>query len=134
MLLSFLIIASGWWHIRAAYGSDSRQFYISKPLTMLLIIALAFGYQGYDHDGSHAWILLGLCLSLAADEFEALRLVDLQGMQQQEAAQVMGVSRQTLANILKKGRYKVVECLSLGKALMMHAAEPDHQASGEESQ
>nr|WP_279009465.1 lysoplasmalogenase [Aeromonas jandaei] len=67
MLLSFLIIASGWWHIRAAYGSDRRQFYISKPLTMLLIIALAFGYQGYDHDGSHAWILLGLCLSLAGD-------------------------------------------------------------------
>ena len=67
MLLSFLIIASGWWHIRAAYGSDSRQFYISKPLTMLLIIALAFGYQSYDHDGSHAWILLGLCLSLAGD-------------------------------------------------------------------
>ncbi len=67
MLLSFLIIASGWWHIRSAYGSDSRQFYISKPLTMLLIIALAFGYQSYDHDGSHAWILLGLCLSLAGD-------------------------------------------------------------------
>ncbi len=67
MLLSFLIIASGWWHIRAAYGSDSRQFYISKPLTMLLIIALAFGYQGDDHNGSHAWILLGLCLSLAGD-------------------------------------------------------------------
>lgn len=67
MLLSFLIIASGWWHIRAAYGSDSRQFYISKPLTMLFIIALAFGYQSDDHDGSHAWILLGLCLSLAGD-------------------------------------------------------------------
>lgn len=67
MLLSFLIIASGWWHIRAAYGSDSRQFYISKPLTMLFIIALAFGYQSDDHNGSHAWILLGLCLSLAGD-------------------------------------------------------------------
>jgi hypothetical protein len=49
MLLSFLIIASGWWHIRAAYSSDSRQFYISKPLTMLFIIALAFGYQSGDH-------------------------------------------------------------------------------------
>jgi predicted DNA-binding protein (UPF0251 family) len=72
-------------------------------------------------------------VTLAPDEFEALRLVDLQGMQQQ-AALVMGVSRQTLANILKKGRYKVVECLSLGKALMMQPAEPDHQASGEQPQ
>jgi len=51
---------------------------------------------------------------------------------QQEAALVMGVSRQTLANILKKGRYKVVECLSLGKALMMQPAEPNHQTSGED--
>ncbi|OCA60762.1 hypothetical protein A9R10_13200 [Aeromonas piscicola] len=71
-------------------------------------------------------------ITLAADEFEALRLVDLEGMQQQQAALVMGVSRQTLANILKKARYKVVECLSLGKALMMQPAEPDHQASGED--
>ncbi|MGV2701868.1 UNVERIFIED_CONTAM: DUF134 domain-containing protein [Aeromonas salmonicida] len=64
-------------------------------------------------------------VALAADEFEALRLVDLEGMQQQEAAVVMGVSRQTLANILKKARYKVVDCLSQGKALMMQASDPD---------
>lgn len=61
MLLSFLIIASGWWHIRAAYGSDSRQFYISKPLTMLFIIALAFGYQSDDHDGSACRWLVTYC-------------------------------------------------------------------------
>ena len=59
-------------------------------------------------------------IHLAADEFEALRLVDLQGMQQQEAAVVMGVSRQTLANILKMARFKVVSCLNDGKALIMH--------------
>jgi predicted DNA-binding protein (UPF0251 family) len=56
---------------------------------------------------------------LRADEFEALRLVDLQGLQQQEAAVEMGVSRQTLANVLKAARYKVVECLTQGKALLM---------------
>ncbi|EKP0280142.1 DUF134 domain-containing protein [Aeromonas bestiarum] len=63
-------------------------------------------------------------ITLAADEFEALRLVDREGMQQQQAALVMGVSRQTLANILKKARYKVVDCLSQGKALMMQAGDP----------
>ena len=57
---------------------------------------------------------------LNADEFEALRLVDLLGMQQQEAAVEMGVSRQTLANVLKAARFKVVDCLTQGKALMMH--------------
>lgn len=56
---------------------------------------------------------------LALDEFEALRLVDLEGLQQQEAAKLMGVSRQTLANLVKAARAKVVDCLVNGKALMM---------------
>lgn len=60
---------------------------------------------------------------LAADEFESLRLVDLLGMQQQEAAVAMGVSRQTLANVLKAARFKVVECLTQGKALIMHRGD-----------
>ncbi|SDH58377.1 Predicted DNA-binding protein, UPF0251 family [Vibrio xiamenensis] len=59
-------------------------------------------------------------VELAPDEFEALRLVDLKGMQQQEAAAEMGVSRQTLANLVKSARYKVVGCLAEGKALLMH--------------
>ena len=59
-------------------------------------------------------------VSLKEDEFEALRLVDWLGMQQQEAAAEMGVSRQTLANVLKAARFKVVDCLTQGKALMMH--------------
>jgi len=71
-------------------------------------------------------------VALAADEFEALRLVDLEGMQQQEAARLMGVSRQTLANTLKRARYKVVECLSLGKALLMQPDVP--QPGGETAQ
>ncbi|WP_237753747.1 DUF134 domain-containing protein [Edwardsiella anguillarum] len=31
----------------------------------------------------------------------------------------MGVSRQTLANILKRARFKLLDCLSNGKALMI---------------
>jgi predicted DNA-binding protein (UPF0251 family) len=58
-------------------------------------------------------------IELATDEFEALRLVDFQGMQQQVAAQQMQVSRQTLANILKSGRRKLVGCLLNGNALLI---------------
>ena len=58
-------------------------------------------------------------LELALDEFEALRLVDLEGLQQQEAAAVMGISRQTLANLVKSARRKMVDCLVNGKALKM---------------
>ena len=62
-------------------------------------------------------------LQLAEDEFEALRLADLQGMQQQEAAKVMGVSRQTFANLVKGARRKVAYCLVEGAALALHAEE-----------
>ncbi|MBZ6066300.1 DUF134 domain-containing protein [Aeromonas schubertii] len=66
-------------------------------------------------------------ITLADDEYEALRLVDLQGMQQQDAAVAMGVSRQTLANMLKSARFKVVSCLSEGKALMMQRQESEQE-------
>lgn len=57
--------------------------------------------------------------ALATDELEALRLVDLEGMQQIEAALEMKVSRQTLALILKSARKKVSSCLVNGQALMI---------------
>lgn len=56
---------------------------------------------------------------LEADEFEAMRLVDGEGMQQQEAAGAMNVSRQTLANLVKSARSKVTDCLVNGKALFI---------------
>lgn len=60
---------------------------------------------------------------LCADEFEAMRLVDGEGMQQQAAALQMQVSRQTLANLVKSARFKVTDCLLNGKALMIDAMQ-----------
>jgi predicted DNA-binding protein (UPF0251 family) len=54
---------------------------------------------------------------LSVDELEALRLADLEGVLQQEAAQQMGVSRQTFGNILARARRKLAEALIHGKAL-----------------
>ncbi len=59
-------------------------------------------------------------VELNIDEFEALRLVDFKGLNQQQAALSMGVSRQTLAVIVKNARFKVVDSLVQGKALMMN--------------
>ena len=56
-------------------------------------------------------------VELAADELEAIRLTDLEGMYQEKAAEQMGVSRQTLGNILKRAHKKVAEALVLGKAI-----------------
>jgi Predicted DNA-binding proteins len=44
---------------------------------------------------------------LSFEELETLRLVDLEGMEQAQAAFCMGVSRKTLWNDLKSARKKV---------------------------
>ena len=56
-------------------------------------------------------------LATAKEELEAIRLVDLEGMDQQEAALNMGVSRKTLWNDLKSGRKKVAMALINGYAI-----------------
>lgn len=59
-------------------------------------------------------------LVLSLEEFEALRLIDHDGMDQSRAAEVMGVSRQTVGRILKAGRSKVASALVQGLRLRMH--------------
>jgi predicted DNA-binding protein (UPF0251 family) len=54
---------------------------------------------------------------LSYEELEAIRLVDLEGMDQQEAAFHMGVSRKTLWNDLKSARRKVALALINGYAI-----------------
>ena len=54
---------------------------------------------------------------LSLDEFEALRLADLEGLYQEEAAEQLGVSRQTFGNILKSAHAKVSDCLVNAKKL-----------------
>lgn len=54
---------------------------------------------------------------LTYEELEAIRLVDLEGMDQQEAAFHMGVSRKTLWNDLKSARRKVAQALINGYAI-----------------
>ncbi len=54
---------------------------------------------------------------LGLDEFEAVRLADLEGLYQEEAAERMGVSRQTFGNIVTAARRKIADALVNGKAL-----------------
>lgn len=54
---------------------------------------------------------------LSLDEYEALRLADLEGLYQEEAASRMNVSRQTFGRIVEAARRKVADVLVNGKAL-----------------
>ncbi|MFO7910935.1 MAG: DUF134 domain-containing protein [Desulfotignum sp.] len=44
---------------------------------------------------------------LSFEEFEAVRLIDYDGLDQGEAAAIMNVSRQTVGRILRAGRFKL---------------------------
>ena len=54
---------------------------------------------------------------LAIDQFEALRLADLEGLPHQDAASRMGISRQTFGRILRQARAIVARSLIQGEAL-----------------
>jgi predicted DNA-binding protein (UPF0251 family) len=61
-------------------------------------------------------------LRLGDDEFEALRLVDVDGLQQAAAAARMRVSRQTFGRVLASARRKVAKALVFGLALRIDGA------------
>jgi len=58
-------------------------------------------------------------LQMTVDELEAIRLVDLEGLSHEQAAEVMGVSRQTVGRVLERSRAKVAEALVAGKAILI---------------
>ncbi len=58
-------------------------------------------------------------VTLTLDEVEALRLADLQGLYQEQAAEKMKISRPTFARIIEEARRKAAEALIHGKALRL---------------
>ena len=56
-------------------------------------------------------------VTLTLDELEAVRLADLEGLYQEQAADKMRVSRPTFARIVESARKKIADALANGKAL-----------------
>ncbi len=56
-------------------------------------------------------------VSLTLDEYEAIRLADLEGLYQEEAASRMNVSRQTFGRIVEAAHRKLADVIVNGKAL-----------------
>jgi len=70
-------------------------------------------------------------VQLNLDEYEAIRLADLEGLYQEQAAARMNISRQTFGRIIETARRKVADVLVNGKVLRiaggsvsMKATEP----------
>ena len=57
------------------------------------------------------------------EELEAIRLVDFLGLEQEEAARRMDISRKALAGDLKKGRYKIADAVLHGKGIRIEGGD-----------
>jgi predicted DNA-binding protein (UPF0251 family) len=64
-------------------------------------------------------------VELDLGELEALRLCDLEGLDQEAAGARMGVSRGTVQRLLKTARAKIVRCLVETQALVIRNGEDD---------
>ena len=75
---------------------------------------------------------------LSHEEYEAVRLADLEGLNQEEGAEKMGVSRATFGRILNSAHGVISEALVMGKALAIEGGDflfedprfPGHFISG----
>jgi predicted DNA-binding protein (UPF0251 family) len=66
-------------------------------------------------------------ITIEPAEIEALRLVDLEGLSQEQAGIEMGVSRGTVWRLLQSARRKVAQALTEGRALAV-TSEADYPA------
>ncbi len=68
---------------------------------------------------------------LSMDEFEAIRLADLERLYHEQAAEKMGISRQTFGRILESARGKVAMVLTKGLALRIEGDRADKEMKNE---
>ena len=73
--------------------------------------------QGMKPIGVPARFLERVFMTL--DEYEAIRLADFDGLEHQQAAEAMGVSRPTFTRLIEKARKKVAEAIVGVKELLI---------------
>lgn len=89
------------------------------------------GLPEYAEFGPMGKVFTG-SVTMTVDEYEAMRLIDLEGFTQEECAAQMGIARATVAGIWTRARRKTAEALVGGKRLVVsggrytlcHRSEP----------
>lgn len=72
-------------------------------------------YTYFKPAGVPKWQLEELVLNV--EEIEAIRLKDLEGLEQEDCAERMHISRPTFQRVLTSGRKKLAEAIIAGKAI-----------------
>lgn len=63
------------------------------------------------------------CVNMTVDEYETIRLIDLEGFTQEECSKQMNVARTTVQRIYIEARKKLAESLVNGKVLLIEGGE-----------
>ncbi|RKQ83638.1 DUF134 domain-containing protein [Brockia lithotrophica] len=66
-------------------------------------------------------------IHMPLEELETIRLIDLEGLTQEECAARMGVARSTVQRMYQEARRKIAESLVLGKRLVVHGDAPEFE-------
>ena len=61
----------------------------------------------------------GDTVNLTMDEYEAIRLIDLNKCTHEQCARQMDISRTTVTELYEKARYKIADCVVNGKPLLI---------------